>query len=77
MDGCRNNNLFLFNIINIGGEKMKYILRNVKYNNYLKYINKWNHCVLDKTEATVFNTTEAKKKLSKFKHPELWEMVRI
>jgi len=56
---------------------MKYILRNVKYNNYLKYINKWNHCVLDKKEATIFNTTEAKKRLKSFKHPELWEMVRI
>ena len=57
---------------------MKYILRNKNYGTYLNYLKRirFKHYVASKEEATIFNTTEAKRMLSKFKHPENWEIVR-
>jgi len=58
---------------------MKYILRNKNTKCYLKYLKRirFKHYTLDKEEATVFNTTEVKKMLNKFKHPENWEVIKF
>lgn len=58
---------------------MKYVLKNKNTNMYLKYIKsiRFKHYVIMKNEATIFNTTEVKKMISKFKHPENWEIVSL
>lgn len=57
---------------------MKYILRNKNTECYLKEFKKirLNHYTINKEEATIYNTTEVKTKLSKFKHPENWEVIK-
>ena len=56
---------------------MEYILRNNKYNAYLKYWKKikYNHLVFVPWEASIFNLKEAKKRLESFKHKENWEII--
>lgn len=58
---------------------MNCVLRNKNYKTYVKYYKKikFKHYVPTKEEATVFNKTEATKMLSKFKHPENWEIIRL
>lgn len=58
---------------------MKWILKNKNHNTYLKYYKriKLKHYVVDINDATIFNTTEVKQMLNRFKHPENWEMVRF
>ena len=58
---------------------MKWILKNKNYGTYLKYLKRirFKHYVVNIEEATIFNTTEAKRMLTKFKHPENWEKVRV
>lgn len=58
---------------------MNYVLKNKNHNTYLRYIKRLNfkHYVINQDEATVFDKTEAKKMLKKFKHPENWELIKI
>ena len=56
---------------------MKCVLKNKNYNTYLKYYKKikFKHYVTDIQDATIFNKTEAKQMLLKFKHPENWDII--
>lgn len=56
---------------------MKCVLKNKNYNTYLKYYKKikFKHYVVDINDATIFNKTEAKEMLKKFRHPENWEII--
>ena len=58
---------------------MKCVLKNINHNTYLKYFKKirLKHYVLNIDDATVFNKTEAKAMLGRFKHPENWEIIEI
>ena len=59
---------------------MKYILRHKKYKTYYCFDNedKYKHYSVDGTKAYKFNrVSSANKILSKFKHPENWEIVEI
>lgn len=58
---------------------MKCVLKNKNHNTYLEYFKKlrFKHYVVDIKEATVFNKTEARKMLERFKHPENWEIIEI
>ena len=57
---------------------MSYILKNIKYGGYLKYWGqfRYNHLVFNKWEASIYNLTEAKKRLNSFKHKENWEIIK-
>jgi len=58
---------------------MKCVLKNINNNTYLKYFKsiRFKHYVLNIDDATIFNKTDAKKMIERFKHPENWEIIEI
>lgn len=65
---------------------MKYVVKHINTHNlrhknmFLKYYANidFRHCVFRVQEATHFETRDkAKQIMKKFKHPDLWEIVRI
>lgn len=58
---------------------MKCVLHHKNLKVYLKYFKKikFKHYVANIKEATVFNKTDAKKMLERFKHSENWEIIEI
>lgn len=58
---------------------MKYVIKNKRYGTYLNYIKriKFNHYVVDISEATRFTKSEAIKRIKSYADENKWELVPV